>query len=613
MGVNISIMKKIYTLLTGFALSISMSMAAHLGPQILFTAHLTGAQEVPAVTTAAEGLASLYLNSTRDTLCVRVSWSGLSGAATGIHIHDGAAGSNGGVVINLTTDIQGRQVYGRITGSDLTPTLIASLLSGNTYVNLHTAANMNGEIRGQIMPEMDKGFYSFLTTAEETSPVTGSTATGFAVMKVSQDKKSLWIELIADSLTSFPGGAHIHYGAAGSAGGVIINLTSLIKDNRIAGTVAITPGLADTLMSGMAYLNLHTAMNPSGEIRGQISNLPTLGFDAVLDIDQETEPVIGSTARGVGHFHVYGGFDTLHFLIQYSGLSGAITGVHLHEENVGVSGGVVVNLTPFIDGNVISGTITGSQINEEFINALFSGGIYVNIHTNLNPAGEIRGQLYRYLREGYMVELDDAQEVATVESGGRGIGFVSVDRDQTNIQYALSITDLSGPITGAHIHTGDRGMDGGVAFNLTDAFMKTGKNDMAMGIISLVDAQHKLDLRNNKMYVNVHTDKFPNGEARGQIERNSPCGEAPELPTGIAASLQTPVEFYPNPTSGTLYVQLGEHAEANYQLMDATGRKVAEGIVANGSSIQMNTLSNGIYFLRIELGSETQTLKVQKQ
>ena len=66
-------MKKIYALLVGFSVSISISSAAHLSPQILFTAYLFGAQEVPAVTTDGEGIASLYLNSTRDTLCVRIS------------------------------------------------------------------------------------------------------------------------------------------------------------------------------------------------------------------------------------------------------------------------------------------------------------------------------------------------------------------------------------------------------------------------------------------------------------------------------------------------------------------------------------------------------------
>jgi len=613
MGLNNSVMKKIYTLLAGFALSISMSMAAHLGPQILFTAHLNGAQEVPAVSTSAEGLASLYLNSTRDTLCVRVSWSGLSGAATGIHIHDGAMGTNGGVIVNLSDDIQGNQVYGRVTGADLTPSLIASLLSGNTYLNLHTAANMNGEIRGQLKAEMDPGFYSYLTTGAETDPVMGSIATGFAVMKASRDKKSLWIELIADSLSENPGGAHIHYGAPGVSGGVILNLTSLIQGNRIAGTVAVTPGLVDTLMSGMAYLNLHTTMNPSGEIRGQINALPVLGFDAVLTTDQETDPVTGSMARGVGHFHLFSGMDSLHFLIQVSGLTGPITGAHLHEAAARASGGVVLNLSSYVDGNVITGVITGSDLTEDLVNDLFSGGIYINVHTAMNPNGEVRGQVYRYLREGYTMELSASQETSTVTSNARGIGFVSVDRDQSNAYYAVNVTGLSGAITGAHIHTGARGTDGGVTFNLSNDFMKSGANDMAMGYLMLMDPQNKADLRNNMMYVNVHTAMNANGEIRGQIERNSPCSEAPTVPTGIASTLQQSFDAYPNPTSGKLYVQLGEIAQANYQLIDAMGKIVDEGVIANGDSVQFNELSNGIYFLRLELGSETQTVKVQKQ
>ncbi|MDX5320893.1 MAG: CHRD domain-containing protein, partial [Bacteroidota bacterium] len=261
-------MKKLYILTLALVVSAVNSFAAHLGPQILFTAELNGSQEVPPVAGNATGVASFYLNATRDTLCVRASWHGLTGEASGVHIHSGAMGENGDVLVNLSNDISGNQIYARITGSDLTAGLITSLLSGNTYLNIHTAANLGGEIRGQIQVEADPGFYAYLTTSQETTPVMGSNAVGFAVMKASRNKKSLWIELIGDSLTATPSGAHIHYGAMGMSGGVILNLSSLIDGNRIAGTLEVTPGLIDTLMSGMAYINLHTTMNPGGEIRG---------------------------------------------------------------------------------------------------------------------------------------------------------------------------------------------------------------------------------------------------------------------------------------------------------------------------------------------------------
>lgn len=600
-------------LLIGFAGSISMAVAGHLGPQILFTAQINGAQQVPTIATAASGVASLYLNATRDTLCVRVSWNGLSGAAAGIHIHDGAMGVNGGVIVDLSGDIKGNQVYARVTGNSLTSSLIAKLLSGNCYLNIHTTANPNGEIRGQIQAENDPGFYSYLTTGAETSPVMGSKATGFAVFKTSRDKMWLWVEVISDSLTQTPGGAHLHYGAPGVAGGVILDLSSLINGNRISGTVPVTPGLVDSIMSGMVYINLHTTMNPGGEIRGQLTNLPILGFDAVLDSAQETTPVLLSDGRGVAHFHMMNTLDSLHFLVQVSGLTGPITGAHLHAGAIGVSGNVVLDLSNYVAGNEITGVITGPDINMTFVNLLLSGDLYLNVHTTLNPSGEIRGQILRYLREGYTVELDAAQETGSVTSAARGIGFVSVDREQSNIYYAVNVSGLSGVIGGAHIHTGARESDGGVIFDLTDDFAKTGNDDQAMGYIILANAQPRADLLGNMMYINVHTAMNPGGEIRGQIERKTACGNAPTNPTGLVPYFDTPPEVYPNPSTGLVYITFGSDEYAEYQLFNSTGKQMASGVVRNNETIDMKALNNGIYFIRLSRGSEIQILKVQKQ
>lgn len=172
---------------------------------------------------------------------------------------------------------------------------------------------------------------------------------------------------------------------------------------------------------------------------------------------------------------------------------------------------------------------------------------------------------------------------------------------------------MSGPLTGAHIHTAARGNDGPVRFNLSDVFVKNANYDLAMGTISLLDAQNKEDLRNNLMYVNVHTDKYPNGEARGQIERNSPCADAPALPSGIASSLREDFAAYPNPSSGKLFIQLGDAAQANYRLIDAMGKTLGSGTIQNGTSLSLEGLNNGIYFLRVDMDGEVQTLKIQKQ
>src|SRR4051812_14066040 len=94
-------MKKI-TLLILFAVISVATYAQQFSANLLFTAHLTGAQETPAVQTEAEGVASFILNASHDTMCVLVTVRGLSGPITAAHIHQGDTGVAGPVVIPFT-------------------------------------------------------------------------------------------------------------------------------------------------------------------------------------------------------------------------------------------------------------------------------------------------------------------------------------------------------------------------------------------------------------------------------------------------------------------------------------------------------------------------------
>jgi hypothetical protein len=111
------------------------------------TTRLSGASEVPPVASNASGTAELNLNKQTNELSWTITYSGLSGPATGAHFHGPAmAGANAGVVVpitgNLTSPIRGV--------ASLTAAQAADLMAGKWYVNLHTAANPNGEIRGQL-------------------------------------------------------------------------------------------------------------------------------------------------------------------------------------------------------------------------------------------------------------------------------------------------------------------------------------------------------------------------------------------------------------------------------------------------------------------------------
>src|SRR5688572_3465001 len=89
-------------------------IANHLSSNLMFTAKMTGANEVPAVSTDGQGLGIFTFDEKRSTLYVNVSISNLSGPITGIHIHEGEAGVIGGVIYNLTQLLNSNRVKATI-------------------------------------------------------------------------------------------------------------------------------------------------------------------------------------------------------------------------------------------------------------------------------------------------------------------------------------------------------------------------------------------------------------------------------------------------------------------------------------------------------------------
>ena len=114
---------------------------------ILYKATLSGASEVPPVTTAAKGMFTARYLPENGLFMWNMNYEGLSGAATMAHIHGPATETqNAGIVIGFNNPVTS-PMSGQVT---LTPAQFADLNSGKWYVNVHTAANRPGEIRGQI-------------------------------------------------------------------------------------------------------------------------------------------------------------------------------------------------------------------------------------------------------------------------------------------------------------------------------------------------------------------------------------------------------------------------------------------------------------------------------
>ena len=453
-----------------------VASADHLHAHLLLTARMDGAQEVPALTNAGQGVAGFTLNETRDTLFVQAAFSGLSGPITGAHIHDGAPGVAGPVTTNLLMMVRGNRMSGFLTGVDLTPAKLAKYLKGLYYINVHTATNPGGEIRGQIRLESEIGVVASMTGAQETPAVT-TNATGLGIFTLSQNLEKLKFRVAFAGLSSAITGAHFHTGALGMSGPVVVNLLPFLSGNVIEGEIVPTVAFLTALGQGQVYINVHTSNNPGGEIRGQLfGDGRYLALDGRLDGSQMV-PAIASTAKALAVGRLSATLDSVTIYVAHAGLNGALTGLSLYAAPAGAPNtaanllGTVPALPANTNGNIIGLQLTGANISPALVNAFLRGDINIVLNTAANPNGEIRGQVLRLAREGYTLVLNGAQERPnSTTSAGYGVGMVSVDRDQTNAHFMSVWGGLSGPASGGHFHTGLASQSGPVVFNLVPYF-----------------------------------------------------------------------------------------------------------------------------------------------
>lgn len=240
-------------------------------------------------------------------------------------------------------------------------------------------------------------------SANQENPPTTSTATGRGAVVVNPTTLEITGGISFTGVTPTTGGHHIHQAPSGQPtqnGGVIIALT-LAPGGGVAtvpaGTVLTAPQYA-AFLAGELYFNIHSATNPGGDIRGQITGATgvTAGL-ATLNGTQESATNI-STATGRGTIV----FDstTREVLIGYVTHNvSAATVAHIHTGAVGVSG--PANVVTLSQGTGVYTAPQGAILSAQSVTDLLAGNTYFNVHSTNNScppaatcaAGEIRGQI----------------------------------------------------------------------------------------------------------------------------------------------------------------------------------------------------------------------------
>jgi hypothetical protein len=224
---------------------------------------LNGANEVPGPGSAdGFGLAGFRIEGA--TVAYSIMVQHLT-TPTASHIHRGAAGVAGPVVITLASSFPNNFASATASAS---PDLIDEIRRNPSgfYVNVHNADFPNGAIRAQL----SNGAFAVATGANEFPGPGDAGGLGMAVFTVSGTTVNY--TLLEQSIAA-PSASHLHRGAAGVAGPVVITLASSFPGDRATGSVTISQALLDEISGNPSgfYFNIHNADFPNGAIRGPLT------------------------------------------------------------------------------------------------------------------------------------------------------------------------------------------------------------------------------------------------------------------------------------------------------------------------------------------------------
>ncbi|HEB54114.1 MAG TPA: CHRD domain-containing protein, partial [bacterium] len=359
----------------------SLLIPVLLHAQEYYAARLDGAQEVPPSPSPGAGWAVIRRDPGTNVVHVFLRHDGLTGAATAAHLHLGSVGANGPVVFSLAAGggntFVGNAVVGAAVGS--------ALAAGGTYLNVHTAGQPAGEIRGQVVAPKAVRFVGELAGGQEVPPVATAAAGEFTAL-LYQPENRLVYSLATSGLGAITA-AHLHRGPMGNNGPVVQALNGFdVASGSYCGVSApLAPVDVAALLAGDAYFNVHTAAHPGGELRGQL-RLDEDRFAAALEGSQAVPPN-GSPAVG-GARAVRNPDGTLTVTGAFSPLVGTVTAAHVHSAAPGISGPIVIGLA--VTGNRFGVTFAPGPAQYADLQA---GNWYVNVHSTAFPGGELRGQL----------------------------------------------------------------------------------------------------------------------------------------------------------------------------------------------------------------------------
>lgn len=498
--------------------------------QTVFETTLSGSNEVPTVTTSANGSITATLNG--NELTVEGSFEGLSSTYLFSHLHAGMAGEAGGVLftLNATVDVdQKGATYAAVNNTfTLSSGQVDTLMTRGIYVNIHSETYGSGELRGQLAPEADAVFRTNLSGAQEV-PVAKTSASGALILELNGD--SLFVSGSFNGLSSNYKFSHLHTAMAGSAGDVAATLNATVNANNTEAIYLasenrfeLTASQKEALMNRGIYANIHSDNYGSGELRGQVTPPVTASFFASLSGSAEI-PSVNTNAAGAVVVELTTD-DSLVVTGTFAELQGDFDasvagGSHLHTGHAGTGGMVDILINAEVDVDLKGGVYLAKDnkfaVDASQIQTLLNRGYYVNIHTTSFGGGELRGQVLGDASAYFKTSLSGLHEQTTPVITD-AFGAINAEITGDRVIVSGGFDALSSTYVFSHLHSGNVTASGGVEVTLNSTITNdtTGVYEVSNNTYTLTEAQ--LDaIYAQGLYANVHSQSEASGELRGQL------------------------------------------------------------------------------------------------
>jgi hypothetical protein len=337
-----------------------------------YAAALQGAQVAPAVVTASTGTAKLALQADGITLNYDITQNVPN--ATSVNVHIGPAAENGNTTHQLTP------VSGHMTGSIMLSMDEQNALAvDQLYIDVESSAHPGGEVRGQITLPGATLFVAHASGSQEVPSVTSAYA-AHASFIMSPDQSTMIYHV---STTAVPTDVRVQRGIASINGQTVYSLTNI--GQTFDGTLQLSASDPADVQAGRFYLNIVTAANLAGELRGQVLAPGETLFSGVLSGANEV-PSVPSQATGSAQF-ILSADQTL---IKYEAdVNGIIpTAAEVDNAPPGMNGPMMYQLTLAQQGVQGQAMMAAGNLTK-----LVNGNVYINVRTASYVNGELRAQL----------------------------------------------------------------------------------------------------------------------------------------------------------------------------------------------------------------------------